>query len=119
MPLSDREVIATFMEGPKPVMRGGVIVKVWWVERLTDSLASTEWRPREITLNECHEVEARLSEEQWRTYDDRLCDLLSNEMLLYSSTLRRRAIHADAETKIRALAAVLLAEVERQGGKQQ
>lgn len=63
------------------------------------------WKPRSLNIDACHKVEARLTEEQWALYAHHLCagyDFEDIGLVLY-----RDWIHATAEQKIKALAAVL------------
>lgn len=63
-----------------------------------------------LTLDRCHEVEARLSDEQWGAYGIVLAEILQSTERKFA----RGLIHATAKQKIAALAAVLRSEVEKQ-----
>lgn len=60
-------------------------------------------------LDALHEVEARLTEEQWKEYRLKMIGHLSN-----FSQIEKCCLHASAEQKKKALAAVLRPVVERQ-----
>lgn len=103
--LTDAEIVAGFME-PKPEevshrTIGDHSPLMWWRCCLRANPSRTTWDPTAITLNECRLVEARLSENQWEAYDQMLIKTL------YTSATVRAAIHAPAETKLAALAAVI------------
>ncbi len=114
--LSDAEVICTWME-PKPSLNGGPVSdchkspREWWAAapregRERSVLYSRKWAPCRLTLDALHEVEARLTEEQWRRYQHVLA-LPDGEEALTNCQL----IHASAVWKIRALAATLRSRV--------
>ena len=114
--LTDEEVLCEFME-PKNGLpdladfRGDFSPGGWWI---TDwhPLRKNKWLPRrQITLNECHEIEGRLTEDQWRKYETALSPMPVKLIRLFGS-ITLSFIHADAQTKIKALAEVLRAEVE-------
>lgn len=102
MPLSDAEVLATFME-PRPGKEyweydwDHTSEPCWWSVGRTG-----QWVPRDITLNECREIEARLADRQWREYIDAIVPVSGN---IYDDCTA--FLHADASTKIEALARVL------------
>ena len=78
----------------------------WWIEIRGKHLP----HPRLHTLDALHEVEARLTDSQWALYAHALCsgyDYDDIGLMLY-----RDWIHATAEKKIKALAAVLRPVVE-------
>lgn len=98
--LFDQEVICGFME-PVVGFRGCDFprsLKGWWTAELGQPK-----QPRELTLNECHAVEERLTDEQWDAYEE-----LFDSVILWGR--ERSLLHASAEQKIRALAAVLRKE---------
>lgn len=102
MPLSNEEVICTFME-PKPRFTEVPDVSVgrWWVWFADAN------EPIALTLDRLHLVEARLTN-QWGSY--------VNEMLKDNPSVWTEAkllLHATAEQKIRALASVLRPLVEK------
>lgn len=99
--LSDEEVICSAMEARVSLPNiwvMGVSKGGWWFFR-----QATGWVPINLTLDRLHIVEERLSEEQWGTYADAIADGCGDSLLEESKAL----IHASAEAKIRALAAVL------------
>lgn len=98
--LSDAEVICEFMEPRRP-WEGP-----WWkIRGPWDDVATPDNSrhvPRTLTLNECHEVEGWLTDEQWRAYRNAIlrgADMMGPWMV--------RLIHATAEQKTAALASVL------------
>jgi hypothetical protein len=109
MPHSNEEIICGWME-PKPWEEPGqttpkaLLGSSWW-----DWAISYGSFPKPLTLDRLHEVEGRLTDEQWGQYATALSDLtpeytgIVQTMKLY--------IHATAAQKIKALAAVL-----REGG---
>lgn len=105
--LSDAEVVCTFMElkpmpiaGFKRVYAAGA---KWWAYR------EDEWEPAALTLDALHEVEARLTESQWKAYGENVVRETT------AGYWPRNLLHASAEEKIRALATVLRATVEPKG----
>lgn len=113
--LSDAEVIASFMDGPKPDIR---CEEVEWpfVGRNANGRRYTWWRWErncyghltiDISLNECHAVEARLTDEQWWAYERELRSVPFDGLM---NTAARVFVHATAEQKIKALASVLRKE---------
>jgi hypothetical protein len=109
--LSDEEVLATFME-TKPNGGGRRGSHWWWYRSGLNSGAG--WRPRSLDLDALHEVEARLTDEQWDKYQRGLSVYCGSE--LRAGDVRasiRQMIHALPVQKIRALAAVLRPEVEK------
>ena len=108
--MTDAEVICSFME-PKPTKSimdtlrdGDPAPGKWWNDR---HHASSEWRPRTLTLDAIWEVEERLTDEQWQQYRDEI--LKGTDMMGLWMT---RLIDAGAAQKIVALAAVLRPIVE-------
>lgn len=102
--LSDAEIICTFME-PKPERSFDAVIHYngdWW------AASDGEWVPRRLFLDACHEVEARLSDEQWWAYERGLRSVPFDGVV---NTLNRASIHANAPAKIRALAATLRSRV--------
>jgi hypothetical protein len=97
--MSDEEVIATWME-EKPQTRSSMSPRGWWVG--APSMSSwTELHPTWMNLEALYKVEAKLTRMQ---------------QVVYSSHFdidRFTCLHADAPTKIKALATVLRAEVEK------
>jgi hypothetical protein len=108
MPMSDREVIATWME-PKPQLttRQRVSFGGWWLS-LPDHRGIRRWhQPRDWGrewLQALHEVEERMTQHQRGLYVDTLSGDRCRDLWLI--------LHASAEQKIAALASVLRAEVE-------
>jgi len=115
MPLSDAEVICTWME-PKPKFPdvfGDVRISAggWWKWR--SPRAGARWPgktgPNESkvdSLDALHEVEARLTDEQWQKYAGLMMDPAGIKHTHF-------LLHATAEQKISALAAVLRPEMEK------
>lgn len=120
--MTDEEVIATFMEPkPKPRGRGGLVkCTAWWKLRkvMTGTGTCGCFMSYEVVpvfvvslphefLGLLHEVEARLSEEQWEEYRKGICRHFGR-----SKQAEIACLHTDALTKVKALAAVLRREVE-------
>ena len=119
--MTDAELICTFMEPHAPKdgtgYPSGVLKKFspegWW----RYSMVSCLWKLPTLTvgsplesLGRLHLVEERLTERQWRDYQR-----LLTEPVWSSSNPAvdgKAMIHATAEQKIRALAAVLREQVE-------
>lgn len=99
--MTDAEVICAWME-PRPGSAAEAYNSRWW-----NGSPWTELRPFNLTLDALREVESRLSEAQWDRYEA----LALKWRYEYSSSYRA-ALHASAEQKIKALAAVLRKEVE-------
>lgn len=112
--LTDHEIIATFME-PLPNTAPGfhtawsTLKPTWW-EKGPSSEGVMFWVPIPLTLDALHEVEARLTVEQWSRYEPALGSPYAHKS--NPITYWKALIHATAEEKIRALAAVLRAAVE-------
>lgn len=122
--MTDQEVIATWMGGTKPKATDirDYDQPKWWTAMFEFDAhsrvvpGSRIWTPRNLTLDALHEVEARLSDEQWRAYRksairggwyrDDWCVQHDH------TTMFQSACHASAEQKITALASVLRPEVE-------
>lgn len=106
--LSDQEVICGFME-PSPTDNDDLTSDAgWWTRRTmlspeTLKRVALPWEPRTLTLNECHAVEERLTDEQWDAYEE-----LFDSVILWGR--ERSLLHAAAAEKIRALASVLRKE---------
>ena len=102
--MTNEEKICEWMD-PVPGFRGvdyPYSVKGWWIRE-----AGEEKHPAPLTLDRLHEVEARLSDEQWDTYAELLHDQWAKDPL---RGLWRYYIHATAAQKIAALAAVISPE---------
>lgn len=105
--LTDAEVICGWME-PKPV-------RIWpqdipdghWWSALWSTGTGWSWIPATLDLDALHEVEARLSEDEWWIYLGEL-HVATKGVAAYAY---RHLIHATAAQKIAALAAVLRREV--------
>jgi hypothetical protein len=100
--MTNKEVICTFME-PFPDPKYGNAKSVWWP--LAMKFATDRLLPRytrELDLDALHEVEARLTDEQWIEYGS-LINLSGNQNHYYM----KRLIHASTEQKIKVLTAVL------------
>ena len=111
--MTDGEVICAWME-PKPdtynaatamaAAKSGKDNPIWWV---TDGRTWT-LRPRELDLDALWEVQDRLTDEQWERYE---CEMLAQwtpeaiGLTMHGEV--RHYLHATAEQKIRALAAIL------------
>lgn len=105
--LSDQEVICGFME-PRPKWTAQIEPHEWqyrWWKWYTDK--NHRHLPIPLTLNECHAVEERLTDEQWREYEWQLICVPFDGVV---NSMSRVYLHATAEQKIRALAAVLRKE---------
>lgn len=119
--MRDAEVICAFMEA-KPQFRSGFTVFYrgnqhavtteewrspggWWRIDTADDDRKVE--PRELELNALHEVEARLSDEQFEIYKIGLIPLGQMANAEYWH------IHANVEDKTRVLAFILRREVEK------
>jgi hypothetical protein len=111
--MTNAEALCDFMEsGPT---KGPFDFRPWrsnspmgWWKAYPDSSecpAPNEWVPVKLTLGRLHEVEARLTEEQWWLYESELSRVARH---LNSTALG--FIHASAEQKIAALATVLRAK---------
>lgn len=111
--LTDEEVICAFME-PKPP--DGAYPRAlsdagWWKVAWSNALQKSQWLPnndKAASLDALWEVEERLTEEQWGQYCIRAqVDLYDPAWGNHPGGMDRPIIHATAEQKIRALAAVL------------
>ena len=108
--MSDEEVICGFME-PKPEHNPseyvlGEIYRTWWVRSIGNTwrpLLDDEFCSQFEKLGRLHEVEARLTEEQWCAYQ---CAAISAKW----GDVFGLICHASAGQKIRALASVLRGE---------
>lgn len=103
--MTDAEIICEFME-PKPASseRGKhVPADRWW----DWDLRSPEWFPVELTLDKLHDVEAKLTDEQWRHYEKLLAHGHWDNGPASLLFIVKAHVHADAATKLRCLAAVL------------
>ena len=103
--MTDEEVLCTFMH-PMPKIYDPHTD--WWKWR-----SGATFAPRKLTLDILHEIEERLTEEQWKAYRDEI--LRDTDML---GLWMVRLIHASAANKVRALAAVLRPVVEGQQKEQ-
>lgn len=116
--LTDEEVICEFMEAkPEAFLATGSqahpSVGGWWRSDFRFTSPSPNdgeyyWKPRKLTLDALHEVEARLTDEHWKEYCWRfqrggMCSWWENQ---------RDFLHASAEQKIKALASILRPIVE-------
>lgn len=90
--MSDVEVIKTFMGWTSPY-----------------------WQCHSLTLNECHEVEARLTDEQWYQYRENLLGFVVLARINFDDC--KEMIYASVEQKVKALAAVLRSLVDIKGGR--
>ncbi len=102
--MTDAEVICGFME-PKPgVIEARVISKGGWWKSRWSSMQYRIWPYDDKTdsLDAMHEVEAKLTDEQWIRYR-REFRVISPPRESHEECL----IHLTAEQKIKALAAVL------------
>lgn len=101
--LSDAEVICSFMDS---LRRDGA----WWSAELpTGSRGPVRFVPITLELNALHEAEELLTDEQWGEYCAGLRKDLYHPLwgMKYPGGMDRPMLHATAEQKIRALAAVL------------
>lgn len=93
-PRSDAWELANFMEpmpDKGPSLHGAN--EYWWKWDWHDGQYC--WLPRHMGLTECHLGEEKLSEEQWVNY------------VIAVATGPWKSLHADAATKLAALAAVI------------
>lgn len=103
--MTDQEVICAWME-PQPLLSEGAMQEArqpypyWWT--VHDEIAG-EWQPRILALDALREVEARLTYAQWSDYSHGLGFASFGEPVVRAKLL----IHASAEQKIEALAAIL------------
>lgn len=104
MPLSNEEVLCTFMAS-QPKRPGQTISRAWWRSILRDLRADT--LAHIVGLEACREIEARLTAEQWEEY--RIA--LSIPYLRNWPSIKDY-IHLEASEKIIALAKVLRPTVE-------
>lgn len=100
---TDEEVICEWME-PKPEDLNphvGLLVSKgeWWYRYTLDKT----WTACKPNLDRLHEVEARLTDEQWERYLDQLVD----DDAISGYQTERDICHATAAQKIAALAAVI------------
>ena len=104
---TDEEVICEWMEPDyrKTYANAGDPSKGGWWKR-----GQICWFRVDLTLDRLHEVEARLSDEQWQQYREELC--FAWQAMEPHYDLAKMYIHATAATKIAALAAVIRAEAE-------
>jgi hypothetical protein len=103
--MTDEEIICTWME-PKP--KGGIgYENRWWTVPNNPGMRVS---PVYLTLNILHKVEARLTDEQAWRYDEALAEGMKSQPERGSSIF---VWHADAPTRIKALAQVLRPEVDK------
>jgi hypothetical protein len=112
--MTDAEVICAFMESrPEfvPIDYGGPKEDRWEHRWWKWYAAGSPPRhlPVALNLDKLHEVEARLSEGQWESYRDYMAASAP-----HGDGYERFLLHADAEQKIKALAAVIGAEGGRE-----
>ena len=108
MSLSDAEVLATFMEArcPPGFDPGTVSFGGWWYTN-----GQRKLEPWDIdSLDRLHIIEERLTDDQWRSYEVWFYGVIHYGGVFMS--LPRMFLHATAEQKITALAAVLRPLVE-------
>ncbi len=113
--MTDEEIICTFME-PRPNPNNPA--SRWW---RYISKTGGGWRiegPAKLDLDALREVQAGLTEEQWRVYESRLVggvwDQMGNPYQQQNQyRLNMKIAHATAEQKTAALAAVLRPEMEK------
>ncbi len=105
--MSDEEVICTFME-PRPErgqtfpIEGPLPHPLWWSHMDREG----NWHPASLgSLDALHKVQAGLTDEQWRRYDDEMLLTLPRDSFEWE--IRKAYIHADVPAKIKTLAAVL------------
>lgn len=90
--MTDEEIICTFMEP----LRDKWALPKWW------HWAGGKRKLRDLGLDALREVQARLTDEQWATYESQF----------NSASTWRQLLHASTEQKIKALAAVLRPSME-------
>jgi hypothetical protein len=115
--MTDREIICAWME-PRPE-RGPWDCRPWrsrspngwWQAHDSRRMdAPNDWYPKPLDLDSLHEVEARLTNEQWAYF---MAALLPEEFTPpFPLTAFQAVTHAAAEQKIAALATVLRPIVE-------
>jgi hypothetical protein len=102
--MTDTGIICAFME-PRPdhLQQGTCTTNGWWVRRI-----GGECEAASLTLDALHEVEEKLTDEQWDAYYHQF-GAYGREGLTWTAPdrLYKWALHASAEQKIKALAAVL------------
>ena len=76
---------------------------------MNEQTGSGNWFPQMLRLDTLHTVEARLSDEQWALYENHFARK-DKPNAWYSTFRYRDLLHATAEQKIKALAAVIRAE---------
>jgi hypothetical protein len=112
--MSDEEVICTFMS-PKPELppywSTGWPQNRWWLLMQTDA-GGMAWHPRLLDLDTLWQVEERLTDEHRWDYKDLLVEMLCNGASALIDDRTWNVIHADALTRIKALAAILRPIVE-------
>jgi hypothetical protein len=106
--MDDAEVICTWME-PRPP-DGVMKLAHWWYWVFENSC----WIPQWLTLDRLHQVEARLTDEQWLDYQTRL-NRAGDPGVLWC----KRMIGASAEHKTLALAAILRPLVAMERGAEE
>lgn len=106
--MSNEETICAFME-PKPRHKPVGCMKQyhWWIYR---AMTHPYWFPVPLTLDRLHEVEERLTDEQWSNYANALVDTFHQRFPRFAEV-----IHATAAQKITALAAVLESHAKEKG----
>ena len=107
--MTDAETICDFME-PRPDKGPfdfhpwlGSTPDGWWLSTSGWDLDAT-WKPRSLSLDALHLVEARLKDEQFWQY---VLRLIPRRTMASSEAGMRALIHATADQKIKALAAVI------------
>lgn len=104
-----QEILCEFMEGRDPrnavsVKRGTKVLDIdslhWWIARWR--AGNWEFAPRTLDLDALHEIEERLTDEQWIAYVDALIAIMPQRL-----PRKGEIVHATAEQKIMALAETL------------
>ena len=110
--MTDEEVICMWME-PNADSRSDNDFE-WWGQSWKKGERTLF--PRKLDLDALHEVEGRLTDEQWKFYDQQLETGVwpapqevywNSHQAMETLYLRRLMIHADAPTRIKALASML------------
>lgn len=119
--LTDAEVICAFMEPLAAIecTSGGQRSMLDWWRRETawsDTLKWKPWVPCRLTLDACHEVEARLSEDQRDEYVKILLWDTINPQGRRTIRDTFGLMHAKAEQKVKALAVVMRSAMPNPGG---
>lgn len=113
--MTNEEIICGWMQ-PRPRDGDAEDDGKWWRSHNTAICFGEHWItvPADLTLDRLHEVEARLTDEQWEGYIGILAGVpikraLSTHDYYLDHMDERELVHATAEQKIKALAEVIRA----------